>query len=350
MSQELINHSRDLKMLRDEGYELEVRGTKLLVSGVPYLDKNGKVRYGILVSILELAGDRTTKPEDHKAFFIGDQPCRKDGSEIGTINLSVGDQPLGDGITVNRAFSNKPPNGYTDHHEKITRYIEIISAPVRSLYPKITAKTFKVIKSNAAESVMRYLDTNSSRAEIDIITDKLKGEKVAIIGVGGTGAYVLDFVAKTPVSEIHIWDGDEFLQHNAFRAPGAPSLPELRRKPSKVRYLHSIYSKMRRKIIVHDGYINKDRLPSFEGFRCRFFGCGRRAFPRGLALCEGATGRLLSHNKKARNRLRSDGLLSDRRGHRRILGRQFDFACRCGPVENKSYDRIPARALRRLSN
>jgi hypothetical protein len=31
----------------------------------------------------------------------------------------------------------------------------------------------------------------------------------------------LDFVAKTPVEEIHLFDSDVFLQHNAFRAPGA---------------------------------------------------------------------------------------------------------------------------------
>ena len=70
------------------------------------------------------------------------------------------------------------------------------------------------------------------------------GERVAIVGLGGTGSYVLDFVAKTPVQEIHLFDGDEFLTHNAFRAPGAASLEALRRKPKKVDYLAAIYSNM----------------------------------------------------------------------------------------------------------
>jgi len=43
----------------------------------------------------------------------------------------------------------------------------------------------------------------------------------------------LDFIAKTPVREIRIIDGDEFLQHNAFRAPGAPTLDELRELPKR---------------------------------------------------------------------------------------------------------------------
>ncbi|WP_318271316.1 ThiF family adenylyltransferase [Sphingobacterium cellulitidis] len=46
---------------------------------------------------------------------------------------------------------------------------------------------------------------------------KLERQKIAIIGLGGTGAYILDMVAKTPVKEIHLFDGDSFDQHNAFR-------------------------------------------------------------------------------------------------------------------------------------
>ena len=35
MSQPLISRSSDLKRLRDEGYELEVRGNYLLVHSIP---------------------------------------------------------------------------------------------------------------------------------------------------------------------------------------------------------------------------------------------------------------------------------------------------------------------------
>jgi hypothetical protein len=40
---------------------------------------------------------------------------------------------------------------------------------------------------------------------------KLELGKIAIIGLGGTGSYVLDLAAKTPVKEIHLFDGDKFL-------------------------------------------------------------------------------------------------------------------------------------------
>ena len=35
-----------------------------------------------------------------------------------------------------------------------------------------------------------------SRAEIDLVTKKLELRKIAIVGLGGTGSYVLDLVAK----------------------------------------------------------------------------------------------------------------------------------------------------------
>ena len=43
---------------------------------------------------------------------------------------------------------------------------------------------------------------------------------MAVIGLGGTGAYVLDFFVKTPVREIRAFDLDAFHVHNAFRSPG----------------------------------------------------------------------------------------------------------------------------------
>src|SRR5690606_39812352 len=61
------------------------------------------------------------------------------------------------------------------------------------------------------------LETASDRVGIGTLTARLAKEKIVIIGLGGTGSYILDFVAKTPVREIRLIDADEFLQHNAFQ-------------------------------------------------------------------------------------------------------------------------------------
>jgi hypothetical protein len=101
------------------------------------------------------------------------------------------------------------------------------------------------------ESVFVYLDPASSRAGINAVTKKLAMPNVAIVGLGGTGSYVLDLIAKTSVEHIHLFDGDDFLTHNAFRSPGAASLDELTTRPKKVDYLREHYSQMRRGIVTH---------------------------------------------------------------------------------------------------
>ena len=84
------------------------------------------------------------------------------------------------------------------------------------------------------------------------------------MGLGGVGCYVLDLVAKTPVPEIHLFDGDIFLNHNAFRAPGAAPLDDLRKKPQKVHYLAELYSRMRKNVVPHDCYVTEETVEQLQ--------------------------------------------------------------------------------------
>jgi len=67
-------------------------------------------------------------------------------------------------------------------------------------------------------------------------------------------------VAKTPVGEIHLFDGDTFSQHNAFRSPGAPSIEDLRAKLNKAVYFKMQYEKMHCGIVAHAEYINASNV------------------------------------------------------------------------------------------
>ena len=265
MSQKLITHSPDLKKLRDEGFEVEIKNAYLLVHNVPYVNSEKVIARGTLVSKLTLAGDVTMRPESHVMFFVGDHPCNNDGSVITAIRHQSNTQTLADGIIVNHSFSNKPPEGYKDYYEKVVTYVNIISAPAESIEPSVIAKTFKVVETDNPEDVFNYLDTNSSRAEIGAISSKFDNLKIAVVGLGGTGSYILDLVAKTQVKEIHLFDGDDFLQHNAFRAPGAASLEELNQKPKKVSYFQEIYLKMHKYIIPHDYHLNSSNMEELTG-------------------------------------------------------------------------------------
>jgi hypothetical protein len=266
MSQLLIDHSPDLKRLRDEGCEIEVKGGYLLIHQIPFVDSSKNICRGILVSNLNLVSDiQTAQPQTHVCYFIGAHPCNKDGTIISGIMNASQNQLLGDGILINHTFSNK----YTgvndkDYYDKIIRYVSIISAPAISLDKSVSSKTFKVIPDEVLDSVFQYMDTNSSRANINQLNEKFSGHKVAIIGLGGTGSYILDLVTKTKVCEIHLFDGDNFYQHNAFRSPGASSYELLELKMKKVDYLKLGYSNMHGHIITHDYFIHEDNLSELD--------------------------------------------------------------------------------------
>ena len=258
MSQELINHSDDLKKLQNEGYEIDVKSGYGIVSHIPYLKANGEIDYGTLVSKIAFEGDKAKYNGDHVIYFSGDQPCNADGTEIKQIKHSVSNSILA-GINVKRSFSNKPNENYKDYYEKFVNYINIISSRAIDKDNSVTARTFKKVVTEE-DSVFQYVDTNSSRAGIDNCNKKILDKKIAIIGLGGTGTYILDLVSKTNVKEIHLIDGDVFCQHNAFRSPGAASKEIFTKSLSKVSYFKEIYQNMYKNIIEHDIFINEENV------------------------------------------------------------------------------------------
>lgn len=260
MSQERINRSPDLKRLRDEGYDVSVKSGFLLIRNVPYVNSKREVRYGTLVSELTLAGDVTTTPSTHVVSFAGEHPCHKDGAEILGLKHQTEQRQLDSDLIVDHSFSNKPKDGYKDYYEKMTTYIRIISGPAQAIDPDVTAQTYPVIEAAEDESVFQYWDTASSRAEIVAVSRKLELGNIAIVGLGGSGSYVLDQVAKTPVKAIHLFDGDNFSQHNAFRSPGAASIEELRQKPKKVVHFQRQYSRMHRNIIANAHHVDASNV------------------------------------------------------------------------------------------
>jgi len=116
--------------------------------------------------------------------------------------------------------------------------------------------------------IFKYPDTNSSRAGITDLNSKFEGQKVAIIGLGGTGSYILDLISKTNIKEIHLYDGDDFQVHNAFRAPGAASTDAfgIANNVMKVEYFSKIYSQMRNGIVQHPIYVTKNNLQEFSEY------------------------------------------------------------------------------------
>ncbi len=265
MSPEPISLSPDLTRLREEGFDIAVKSGHLVIGSIPYVTPKREVAYGTLVTPLSLAGDVTTRPPDHVVMFAGEAPCHRDGCRIDRIIPDSTRREIAPGLWIDFTFSSKPPEGYADYYEKMTAYVRILVAEAKSIDETVTATPFRLVETSGEEHVFRYTDTASSRAGISTISEKLAIGRISIIGLGGTGSYILDLVAKTPVREIHLFDGDRSLQHNAFRSPGAPSADELRKARYKVDVFADVYSKMRRGIHAHAYFIDEAHLADLDG-------------------------------------------------------------------------------------
>ena len=269
MSQQLISHSPDLRHLREDGYSVRIVSNYLVVDDVPYVTDERQVETGTLVSELTLAGDVTSKPETHVVMFSGKMPCDSAGHPLASIAYSSKRHDIAPGLAVVYQFSSKPAGGYANYYDKMTTYATLLCGPAQAIDPNATPRKYKVIENDDEDSVFRYADTASSRVGITAVSQKLALGPVAIIGVGGTGAYITDLLAKTPVREIHLFDEDLFLQHNAFRSPGAPSLETLQTVPVKSLYFRDIYSDMRRNIFAHD-HVSEATADELQGMEFAF--------------------------------------------------------------------------------
>ena len=159
--------------------------------------------------------------------FSGSIRCHADGNEIAADQeFQRREGILAEGVVVQHMFSAKPKptDSYDNYHAKVTTYVAILSGPAQLLDPLIHSERHPVIEAGEedGDTVFNYLDTASSRAEIRLVTKKLELGRIAIVGLGGTGSYVLDLVAKTPVKEIHLFDAGHALAAQRVQVPRCP--------------------------------------------------------------------------------------------------------------------------------
>ena len=268
MSARPLDPNRALERLLTDGYEAEVRQQHLLVHSVPYVTSSRVVRRGTLVCTYIESGGVLQPPDDHKVWFAGETPCFADGQPIVQIAHESARRELAPGIRIDHRFSNKPSgiSSFQNHFDKMIHYVTLLQDQARVLEPDATAQNGRATPSMDEHSIFRYADTSSARSETLAVSMRLAMKRLAIVGLGGTGGYVLDQVAKTPVGEIHLFDGDAFLQHNAFRAPGAATLEEISQRMAKVEYFRRRYEPMRQGLVPHPYFIDRTKVAELSGF------------------------------------------------------------------------------------
>ncbi|MEU0572242.1 ThiF family adenylyltransferase [Nonomuraea sp. NPDC005983] len=264
MSSAPLVRDPDLSRLLDDGYDVMVQAGHLIVRHVPYVTETRTVQHGFLAYPVTVSGDRVVSNTDHRIWFGGSAPCDEHGRRLPMANPEV--RTIADGVQADFMLSSKPgPSGYPDQYTKVTAYTRMIADQAQALDRTVTATPGAAWQEVEDDSPFVYRDTATSRAGLATVHRRFRGHHIAIIGLGGTGGYILDQVAKTEVESILLIDGDHFDNHNAFRAPGAAPLETLRERPNKAAYFASLYSRMHRGVTAYEHYLDGDNLDALSG-------------------------------------------------------------------------------------
>ena len=269
MFQKLASHNNDLQRLIDKGYAVTFDTNCLVIRDISYLDDQLKKQIGAIVVKLKFIDNERFEQDDHQVYFAGSVPYNIDGKPIpnfagGTHTIDLSD--VCNDVVVQRSFSNKPKpaDKYDDNFHKIETYVGFISGPAIHLHGHDASPyTYRTVDEMSEDSVFKFRDTLTSRAEITDLSNKLKDDVIAIIGLGGTGAYVLDYLVKSPVREIRGYDHDKYHVHNTYRSPGRLDESEL--DASKAEVYQARYDNFRTGLFLETKFIDASSAEDLNG-------------------------------------------------------------------------------------
>ena len=185
-------------------------------------------------------------------------------------------QPIGNVVGTDHAStcclsiklgSPTSPRDYDDAFHCLGHYLKIIVGAVRAAQDG---------QGDFVQAVnpFTFASAFESRAGLQAMQNHIRGQSIAIIGLGGTGSYILDLVAKTPVSHIHLLDGDRLEEWNTFRSPGAPNECQLATIQGatafKVDYYKARYDVFRKGIVAHRCHADSENIRTLPDQRVSF--------------------------------------------------------------------------------
>lgn len=272
MSRQLASHNDDIRRLIEKGFAVSEDSNYLVVRDIPYLDENLKLAAGAFVAKLVAVDEHKVQQDNHQVWFAGGVPHGLDGRPI----PNLGDSPCTlhlssacSDVIVQRQFSNKPvaTERFADFFAKIESYTNIIAGPAMERFDA-SPYTFRVATEDAVDPVFKFRDTLTSRGEITDLAACFRDEIIAVIGLGGTGSYVLEFILKTPVAEVRAFDADRFHVHNAFRSPGRVDPSEFDKTKAEV--YHARYENFRHRLVAKATYIDETSDDELSGVTFAF--------------------------------------------------------------------------------
>ena len=223
------------------GWQIEVSKNRISLSEVPYRQESGDA--GLCRISVDTQDDGLTMkaPEHsgnahHAATLTGVSGARAyqaNGEPVGNVLWSDG--------TNECVISIMPDSGdYVDAWHALVVYATSVTGPAGRAEREQVERLFEFNIEGE-----NYRDMKEWR-------DRAGGQKIAIVGLGGVGLWILDLMSKTYVSEIRIWDGDEIEGRNLLRAPGWASKDAI--GTNKAEYFGQHYQRFRKGISIHPEY------------------------------------------------------------------------------------------------
>lgn len=246
--------SPDVQQLIDEGYAVSIEDSYLVVDNVPYVPSANIVGRGALICAYAHQNGVPQLNGDHTVWFTGSAPCQADGTSLDNVLVADKNAQTIAGRQVLCRLSNKPENleqMLASFYNKLTHYIRKLTSHARVIDPAASASGTGSFAYRQKPSVFFYPNPAIARSGLDAYDTKLVVGKVAIVGLGGTGGYILDALAKMPVQEIHLYDHDVVDPGSAYRAPGAMTIEQAHGNSHKTDYFRDLYSVMRTGIASH---------------------------------------------------------------------------------------------------
>ena len=223
------------------GWTVEVGENRISVREVPYRKKDGEA--GTCQVLVETQDDglTMTAPENgsgamHAAVLIGVSEGRAyqaTGEPVGNVVWT--DNTSRCVISIKR-----------DEGEYVNAWHALF------VYTATVAGEVGLKERDQVERIFKFeIDGEDSR-EMRAWRNRARGQRVAIVGLGGVGLWILDLMSKTYVNEIRIWDGDVIEGRNLLRAPGWASQDAI--GENKAQYFGEHYQQMRKGITIHAEY------------------------------------------------------------------------------------------------
>lgn len=261
----------DLRRLIDDGFHVSLEGQHLVIHRVPYVIKDRTVAYCSLISTYNEHEVAAGQIRDHTVFVVGEIPHRDDGVSLQEAMVANASAQIiaGRAVACQLSYKTEPLSAMlSNYHSKMTHYIRKLGSYVEAIDSSANVRGTGSFSARTVPSVFHFPNGSSARAGLEAYEQKLELQKVAIIGLGGTGSYLLDGLAKTPAKEIHLYDHDVLEPHNAFRFPSALPMDIVFGRRKKTDVLTEIYNQFRSGVISHPERVTETNLHELKN--CQF--------------------------------------------------------------------------------